>query len=67
MWDDTKLGLKHLTGWERLALVSDVEWIPWALKIFALAISGRVRVFHNRDLAEAKRWVGEWPAQSLVT
>jgi len=25
MWDDTKLALKHLAGWERVALVSDVE------------------------------------------
>jgi len=59
VWDDTKLGLKHLAGWERLALISDVEWVRWALKIFGLAIPGHVRVFHNRDLAEAKRWVSE--------
>jgi len=23
MWDDAKLGLKHLTDWERIAVVSD--------------------------------------------
>ena len=59
MWDDTKLGLKHLSGWERMALVSDVEWIRAAIKIFGLAIPGHVRVFHNGELAEAKRWVAE--------
>ncbi len=59
MWDDTKLGLKHLAGWERVAIVTDVEWIRWALKVFGLAIPGQVRVFHNRDLGEAKRWIGE--------
>ncbi|MBM3299069.1 MAG: STAS/SEC14 domain-containing protein [Deltaproteobacteria bacterium] len=59
VWDDTKLGLKHLAGWERLALVSDVEWIRAAVKIFGLAIPGHVRVFHNRELAEAIRWVSE--------
>ena len=58
-WDDTKLGLKHLAGWEKVALVSDVEWIRWALRIFGLAIPGHVRVFHNRELDEAKRWVCE--------
>jgi len=58
-WDDTKLGLKHLAGWERLALISDIEWVRWAFKIFVLAIPGHVRVFHNRNLAEAKRWVSE--------
>jgi hypothetical protein len=58
-WDDTKLGLKHLTGWEKMALISDVEWIRGAVKIFGLAIPGHVRVFSNRDLAEAKRWVSD--------
>jgi len=59
MWDDAKLGLKHLAGWERLAVVSDIEWIRVAIKVFGLAIPGHVRVFHNRELAEAKRWVTE--------
>jgi hypothetical protein len=58
-WDDVRLGLKHLTGWEKMALISDVDWIRRAVKIFGLAITGRVRVFHNRDLAEAKRWISE--------
>ena len=58
MWDDTKLGLKHLGGWERMAVVSDVEWVRAAVKIFGLAIPGHVRVFHNAELAEAIRWVG---------
>lgn len=59
MWDDTKLGFKHLTGWERMALVSDVDWIRAAVKVFGLAIPGRVRVFRNKDFAEAKHWVTE--------
>lgn len=59
MWDDTKLGLKHLAGWERMAVVSDVEWLRAAIKIFGLAIPGHVRVFHNRELAEATRWITE--------
>lgn len=59
VWDDTKLGLKHLRGWERMAVVSDVEWIRAAIRIFGLAIPGHVRVFHDRELGEAKRWVSE--------
>ena len=62
MWDDAKLGLAHLAGWERLALVTDVEWIRAALKVFALAIPGHVRVFHNRELGDAKRWITESPS-----
>jgi SpoIIAA-like len=58
-WDDMKLGLKHLTGWERIAVVSDVEWIRAAVKVFGFAIPGHVRVFHNRELGEATLWIGE--------
>lgn len=59
MWDDAKIGLRHITGWERMAVVSDVDWIRTALRIFGLAIPGEVRVFHDHELAEAKRWVSE--------
>jgi hypothetical protein len=59
MWDDTKLGFKHLAGWEKMAVVSDVEWLRAAVRIFGLAIPGQVRVFHDRELEQAKRWVGE--------
>jgi len=57
--DDAKLGLKHFTGWERVALVSDVEWIRGAIKAFGLLMPGQVRVFHNREFGEARRWIGE--------
>lgn len=59
VWDDTKLGLKHLKGWERMAVISDIEWVRMGLKVFGLVIPGHVRVFHNRELEEAKRWVTE--------
>ncbi len=59
MWDDTKLGLKHIQGWERMAIVSDIEWVRAAIKIFGIVIPGHVRLFHNNELAEAKRWVSE--------
>jgi hypothetical protein len=59
MWDDTKLGLKHFSGWEKVALVTDIEWVRWALKIFGLAMPGHVRVFENSEIAKARQWVSE--------
>ena len=59
MWDDAKLGIKHFTGWEKMAVVTDVAWIRVAIEAFGLALPGRVRVFHESELAEAKRWVAE--------
>lgn len=59
MWDDAKIGLKHIGGWERIAVVSDIEWIRTGIKVFGLAIPGHVRVFHNSELADAKQWIAE--------
>ena len=57
MWDDAKLGLKHFASWERLAVVTDLEWIRGAIKIFRHTMPGEVRLFQNSELAEATRWV----------
>jgi hypothetical protein len=59
MWDDAKIGFKHISGWERIAVVSDVEWIRAGMNIFRLAMPGHIRIFHNDALAEATRWVTE--------
>ncbi|HUJ88230.1 MAG TPA: STAS/SEC14 domain-containing protein [Burkholderiales bacterium] len=59
MWDDTKLGLTHFTGWEKMAVVTEVPWIRIAIEAFGLAMPGRVRVFHESELAQARQWVSE--------
>jgi hypothetical protein len=57
MWDDTKIGLKHLTAWERIAVVSDIDWIRLTTKAFGFVMPGHVRVFANSQLDEAREWV----------
>lgn len=57
MWDDLKLGMKHIQSWERMAVVTDVEWIRTTIKIFGLVIPGHVRVFHNSEFDEARKWI----------
>ena len=59
LWDDTKIGLKHLTAWERIAVVTDVDWIRTSVKVFGFAMPGEVKVFENSGLAEAKAWLSE--------
>lgn len=58
-WDDTRLGLRHLAGWERMAVVTDVDWIGGAIRFFGLAMPGHVRVFHNSEFEDARRWICE--------
>ena len=64
MWDDAKVGLAHITNWEKIAIVTDVNWIKKAGRIFGFAIetmsvSGHVKVFKNAELDQAKEWIGE--------
>lgn len=57
MWDDAKVGLMHITAWEKIAVVSDVEWIRGATKFFGFAIPCQVKVFSNDQLPDAKEWI----------
>ena len=64
MWDDAKVGLAHITEWEKIAIVTDVNWIRHAGKIFGFAIEtmsapGDVKVFHNYEIDVAIKWIGE--------
>jgi hypothetical protein len=57
MWDDAKLGLKHLTDWEKIAVVTDVEWLRAALLVLCFTMAERIHVFSNAELAAAKDWI----------
>ncbi len=57
MWDDARIGIKHLTAFEKVAVVSDLDWIATAVRIFAFVMPCPVRVFANDQLQEAKNWV----------
>lgn len=57
MWEDAKVGVEHLTRWERIAIVSDVEWIRAAANAFRFLMPAAVRVFALDDASEARRWI----------
>ncbi len=59
MWEDTKVGLQHLTSWHKIAVVTDVSWIPSAIKVFGFAVPGHIRSFENVELSDAKNWLAE--------
>lgn len=58
-WEDAKVGMKHLTSFERVAVVSDVDWIGNMIKAFGFALPGEVRVFDDDDLEDARQWISE--------
>ena len=59
MWDDAKVGMKHYTSWEKIALVTDIDWIINSVKVFGFLVPGEVKLFGNDQLDEAKTWVTE--------
>ncbi len=59
--EDAKTGFGALvrdhSAWRRFALVTDVEWVANAYRLFAWMTPGEVRIFGLDGLDEAKRWV----------
>ena len=56
VWADTKMCFENLKGSERLAIVSDVDWLGNAVKAFGWLMPGEVKVFESDDVRTAKQW-----------
>jgi hypothetical protein len=65
LWDDAKLGfnlgIRERQAWVRSAIVTDIEWMARATKLFAWMIPGEARVFPIAELDQAKAWVAGRP------
>ena len=57
MWDDAKVGLKYLFHFEKIAVVTDTEWITQSLKLFGVMTPGEIKIFSNEQFDEAKTWI----------
>ena len=57
VWEDFKIGMEHFTRWERMAVVTDVEWIKNSMKFFGFLMPGELRVFPSADAAKAREWL----------
>ena len=59
--EDVKTGLGALvrdhSAWRRFALVTDVEWVANAFRLFTWLTPGEVMIFDLDGLEEAKGWV----------
>jgi len=57
VWADTKMWFKNLQGWERLAIVSDVDRLGDAVKPGGWLMPGDVKVFEFDGVRDAKQWL----------
>jgi len=59
--EDTRTGLKHLIHFERIALVTDVDWLKNSARALGFMVPCEVRVFDTSSHEDARRWISEPP------
>jgi hypothetical protein len=57
IWEDFRVGFGHLSGWERVAVVTDVGWIRLAINAFRFLVPGEIHIFPTSEAVEARRWI----------
>jgi SpoIIAA-like len=62
LWQDVKaagsVGLKHRSSWERMALVTDKDWVRHGASAFGWLAPGELRLFEPSEREEARAWLG---------
>ena len=61
MWDDAKLGMRHVSGWDRVAMVTDVPWLRMTATAMGFVLPAEFRLFPLSALEAAKNWISEPP------
>jgi hypothetical protein len=57
--ENAKFLARHPTAFERVAVVSDEEWLRPAIKALSLFMPGEAKAFPVRQLTAAKTWLAE--------
>jgi hypothetical protein len=56
---DTGFRARHATSFERVAVVSDEDWLRPAVRGLSFLLPGKAKAFRVHDLPAAKAWVAE--------
>ena len=59
MQADSGFRARHATSFERVAVVSDEDWVRPALRALSVLLPGKAKGFHVRDLAAARAWLAD--------
>jgi hypothetical protein len=57
LWDDAHIGLYRLHGFERVAVVTDVEWIKSLANEIRRSGATEIRIFAHAEFDEACNWI----------
>src|SRR5881275_2764622 len=58
---ETGFRARHASSFDRVAVVSDEDWIRPAVRALSFLLPGKARGFRVHDLAAAKTWLAEGP------
>lgn len=58
-WEDAKLGFRHFSDFERLAVVGDKRWEEWMTRLGRPFTLADVRFFEPVDMEKALAWICE--------
>lgn len=56
---DTGFRARHATSFERVAVVSDEDWMRPAVRALSALLPGKAKAFRVHDLPTAKAWLAE--------
>ncbi len=56
---DAGFRARHTTSFDRVAVVSDEDWMRPALRALSFLLPGKARGFHVHELAAAKTWLAD--------
>jgi hypothetical protein len=59
MQADTGFRARHATSFDRVAVVSDEDWMRPAVRALSVLLPGKARVFPVHELESAKAWLAE--------
>ena len=56
VWEDLKVGMKNLTKWKRIALVTDLDWMITVASLFGWMTPGDLKRFPVAERTQAIAW-----------
>ena len=56
VWEDAKLGIDHLTKFERIAVVTNRDWVEHVTNAFAKLFPNKAKVFELGERDAAMAW-----------
>jgi len=59
VWEDFRVGVAHVQRWERVAVVTDVEWIGRTMAVFGFLMPAEIKVFPTSEREKARAWIVE--------